>query len=193
MDYRSFEGFDAPTTHNLRVLERLCQQSPYGDAESMQGMLESVLTTHKMLPKRLCAMVRVDRCLIGDLHMRASPQKRYAMWEGINADLKEGLDRVAAAREALVANAEAMLDRPVTMGERILATLKEFGPHDRSVAFARRLQWEGSGSEVAGMGRKLETLFSRKRIPDGDAHEREIWGSLARVRTMAESLHHRPG
>jgi hypothetical protein len=92
MDYRSFDGFDDPTVHNLRVLEHHAGQAPLQDAESMQSLLESVLGAHKMLPTPLRHLIGVHACLIGDRHMRMRPERLHELWEAITADLRVGLD-----------------------------------------------------------------------------------------------------
>lgn len=190
MDHRPFEGFDDPTTHNLRVLEHRSQQEPYGHAEDMQTMLVHVIGTHGMLPKPLCVLIPIGRCYMGDRHYEMTQERQHQEWRGINDDLRAGLDRVMAEQARLLADPAALADRPETQGERILGLCAQLKFAGWDVGLARQLQKAGSGSEVVSDAKKLEALFSRRNFPDSDAHEREISGVIARIKTIAQRLHH---
>lgn len=191
MDYRSFEGFDVPTTENLRTLERRSQQKPYGDAEDMQQMLMHVIGIHEVLPKPMQALIRVNRCYIGDRHFDMTQEQQHAWWKEINSDLCVGLDRVIAEQDRLVLDPAALADRPETQGERILDLCTQLKFAGWDVGLVRQLQRAGAGSEVMGDAKRLEALFSRRNIPDIDAHEHEIGELIARIKEIAHRLHHR--
>jgi len=193
MDYRSFEGFEDPTAHNLRVLEHRSQQVPYGGAEDMQQMLMHVIGTHGLLPKPLRTLIPISRCYTGDTHYRMSQERRQQLWRDINDDLRKGLDRVMAEHARLVANPSELDDRPETQGERVLDLCEKLRFSGWDVELAQQLQRVGAGSEVAGHAKQLEALFRRRNFPDVDAHEREISDLIARIKMIAQRLHHRRG
>lgn len=191
MEYRSFEGFDGPTTHNLRVLEHQSQQQPYGYAEEMQQMLVHVIGTHELLPKPLQELIRINRCYIGDRHFDMTPEQQHQWWRAINGDLRDGLDRVLAEQARLVADPTGLADRPETQGEKLLSLCDKLKFAGWDIGLARQLQRAGAGTEVAGDAKKLEALFSWRNFPDIDAHEREISNLIARIKEIAQRLHHR--
>ena len=190
MDYRPFEGFDDPTTHNLRTLEHRSQQDPYGHAEDMQEMLVHVIGTHDMLPKPLRALIPISRCYMGDRHFQMTQERQHQEWQDINGDLRAGLDRVIVEQAGLVADPTGMADRPETQGERILSLCAKLKVAGWDVELAKELQRAGAGSEVAGNAKQLEALFRRRNFADVDAHEREISGLITRIKTIAQRLHH---
>ncbi|WP_426269256.1 hypothetical protein ACN9MB_13580 [Dyella kyungheensis] len=193
MDYRSFEGVDDATEHNLRVLEHRSQQEPYGEAEDMQQMLMHVIGTHGLLPKPLRALIPISRCYTGDGHYRMSSERRQQLWRDINSDLREGLDRVIAEQACVAVDPSGLADRPETQGERILALCEKLKFAGWDIELAQQLQRVGAETEVAGKARQLEALFRRRNFPDVDAHEREISDLTARIKMTAQRLHHRRG
>jgi hypothetical protein len=191
MDYRSFEGFDVPTTENLRTLERRSQQKPDGDAEALQQMLMLIIGIHEVLPKPMQALIKINRCYIGDRHFDMTQEQQHQSWHEINDDLSAGLDRVVAEQDRLLADPAALADRPETQGERVLGLCAQLKFAGWDVGLAKQLQRAGAGSEVVGDAKKLEALFSRRNIPDIDAHEREISDLIGRIKEIAHRLHHR--
>jgi hypothetical protein len=192
-DHLSFEGFDDATASNLDTLAHHARQAPQQDAESVQLLIESIVGIHRMLPQPIRSMISVHECHVGDRHMRMKPEQLVRLWEAITAELRDGLDRVIESRAELLADERGLADRRTTQGEKILATLDEFGTNEWSAEFARRLEHEGLGSGVAGEARRLQKLFGKKNIPDFDAHKREIHRTLDRIKRIADGLHGRPG
>jgi hypothetical protein len=188
---RDFKGFDEPTSHNLRVLEHQARAEPHGDYESLQRLLEHVISVVNMLPKSVGNLFPMGNCFIGDLHWEKPAAWCHEQWRSITADLNVGLDRVEVERDRLLADPVALADRKRSKGEQILEECRALQAQGHDVAIARRIQRLGAGTEMGGDAHELERLFSRKRVADLSAHEDEIHRRIAHIEHIAHRYHHR--
>jgi hypothetical protein len=141
-----------------------------------------------MLPSNVRKLVTTSQCYIGNTHWGQPDAWCQDQWRAISRELAQGLDRVETQRDKLLLD-PALSDRDETAGEKILAACRQLRERGHDLAVARRIQWLGAGSEMAGDARELERLFKLKRKTR--MHDIEIARRIAHIEIIAKSFHHR--
>lgn len=187
MEYHEFKFADEATAANLRFLAHCSEQEPYGDHRALDSFLVGIIQTHEMLPEALRRMVPIGACFTHGTHWDMSPERQRELWGRITADLRKGIERVEA--EDSKVDTTALSDRKETKGERILALIKQLKECGDDEGIARRLAFEGAGSDVAWDAKQLQRLFAKKRIPNVDQHRAEINRLIDHIERVAHRLH----
>lgn len=188
MEHRYFDFADQATAHNLHRLDHFSKQNYSLDNRMLDDFLVAIIETHKLLPVPMQRLISIGHCYTMGTHWHTSQERRDAIWASIRHDLNEGLQRVLADGQQLSQVGE--MDRLETRGERILKLCKDFERGGNEVAIARKLQFEGAGTEIAYDARELLRLLERKRIPNVGGHEANITRLIYHIEAVAARLHH---
>ena len=189
MNHRNFDFADPATAHNLHRLDHLSQQSDYSlDNQMLDDFIVAIIQTHELLPQEIQRLVPIAHCYTAGAHLDTTQERRDAVWARIRADLNAGLDLVLQQAPELKDRRD--FNRPVTKGERILGLCAEFDQNANQLAIARRLEFEGAGTEVAFDAKELQRLLARKRVPNWTEHEAKITRLIYHIELLAARLHH---
>jgi hypothetical protein len=186
---RDFSAFDPIVYQQLWLLEQQADTVPMGGADQLQVMAEHVAMLVAMLPPSLRDLVPTHACAVGFACATHSEAACHTAWRHITADLRMGLDRIEAARASLLATADALAERPVTVGEHVLALCRQGHRTGFDVALAQRIEHLGAGDGLAGEARELGRALARKRRTA--AHEADLKRRVGRIEAQARLLHHR--
>lgn len=189
MAYRDFDFSDKATSHNLHRLDHFAQSDHSLDNQMLDDFIVGVIQTHALLPAKIQRLVPITSCYTAGAHWDTTQAHRDEIWTRIRADLNTGLERVLHQASDLK---QQSLERPVTKGEKIQALCTEFRQAANQMALAKRLEFEGAGTEVAFDAKELQRLLAHKRIPNWADHEYKIARLIGHIEIIAARLHHAP-